>query len=177
MRQTQAQPITTFKDRLELIDTEKKINQANQKIGDQYIAEANKLLYNGTKDDAKDAIALINKAKSFRPLSREEEEINKNDKEKAIQLVELFSDNVLQIVYEKVKFIEHRSEKSCLVFNCKLDEVELISLNVKEGNSDLSTPQSIHDAMVNRPNEIALFKTSKKYSKNRIEVGPSSSNQ
>ena len=75
LRQTQAQPITTFKDRLELIDTEKKINQANPKIGDQYIAEANKLLYNGTKDDAKDAIALINKAKSFRPLSREEEEM------------------------------------------------------------------------------------------------------
>ena len=99
--------------------------------------------------------------------AEEWEEINKNDKEKAIQLVELFSDNVLQIVYEKVKFIEHRSEKSCLVFNCKLDEVELISLNVKEGNSDLSTPESIHDAMVNRPNEIALFKTSKKYSKNR----------
>ena len=81
--------------------------------------------------------------------------------------MELFSDNVLQIVYEKVRFIEHRSEKSCLVFNCKLEEVELISLNVKEGNSDLSTPESIQDALVNRCNEIALFKTSKKYSKNR----------
>ena len=99
--------------------------------------------------------------------SEEWEEINKNDKEKAIQLVELFSDNVLQIVYEKMKFIEHRSPKSCMVFQFKEDEIELISLNVKNGKSDLSTPESIHDALVNRPNEIALFKTTKKYNKKR----------
>ena len=103
--------------------------------------------------------------------SEEWEEINKNDKEKAIQLVELFSDNVLQIVYEKMKFIEHRSQKSCLVFQFNEDEIELISLNVKNGMSDLSTPESIHDALVNRPNEIALFKTTKKYNKKReIEI-------
>ncbi|MDP4797597.1 MAG: DUF6495 family protein [Crocinitomicaceae bacterium] len=103
--------------------------------------------------------------------SEEWEEINKNDKEKAIQLVELFSDNVLQIVYEKMKFIEHRSPKSCMVFQFKEDEIELISLNVKNGMSDLSTPESIHDALVNRPNEIALFKTTKKYNKKReIEI-------
>lgn len=103
--------------------------------------------------------------------AEEWEEINKNDTEKAVQLVELFSDNVLQIVYEKMKFIEHRSNKSCLVFHCKPEEVELISLNVKKGVSDLSTPESIHDALVNRPNEIALFKTSKKYSKDReVEI-------
>lgn len=103
--------------------------------------------------------------------SEEWEEINKNDKEKAIQLVELFSDNVLQIVYEKMKFIEHRSPKSCVVFQFKEDEIELISLNVKNGMSDLSTPESIHDALVNRPNEIALFKTTKKYNKKReIEI-------
>ncbi len=99
--------------------------------------------------------------------AEEWEEINKSDKEKAVQLVELFSDNVLQIVYEKMKYIEHRSVNSCMVFYFKKDEIELISLNVKEGKSDLSTPESIHEALVNRPNEIAFFKTSKKYSKKR----------
>ena len=85
--------------------------------------------------------------------------------------MELFSDNVLQIVYEKMKFIEHRSPKSCMVFQFKEDEIELISLNVKNGMSDLATPESIHDALVNRPNEIALFKTTKKYNKKReIEI-------
>lgn len=103
--------------------------------------------------------------------AEEWEEINKNDRKKAIQLVALFSDNVLQIVYEKMKFIEHRSEKSCMVFHLKEEEVELISLNVKEGKSDLSTPESIHDALINRTNDIAIFKTSKKYSKLReVEI-------
>ena len=103
--------------------------------------------------------------------AEEWEEINKSDKQKAIHLVELFSDNVLQIVYEKMKFIEHRSKSSCMAFHLKEDEIELISLNVKEGDSDLSTPESIHDALVNRPNEIAIFKTSKKYIKEReIEI-------
>ena len=99
--------------------------------------------------------------------AEEWEEINKNNREKAIELVELFSDNVLQIVYEKMKFLEHRSEKSCLVFHFESDKIELISLNVKEGKSDLSSPESIHDALVNRPNEISVFKTSKNYAKAR----------
>ena len=100
--------------------------------------------------------------------AEEWEEINKNDKEKAIKLVELFSDNVLQIVYEKIKFIEHRSDKSCMVFHLKKDEIELISLAVKEsGTANLSTPESIHDAIINKPQELQIFKTSKAYSKER----------
>jgi len=99
--------------------------------------------------------------------AEEWEEINKNNKDKAVELVQLFSDNVLQIVYEKIKFLEHRSEKSCLVFHFESDKIELISLNAKEGETDLSAPETIHDALVNRPNEITLFKTSKKYSKER----------
>lgn len=104
--------------------------------------------------------------------AEEWEEINKNDKEKAIKLVELFSDNVLQIVYEKIKFIEYRSGKSCMVFHLKKDEIELISLAVKErGTANLSTPESIHEAMVKRPQELQIFKTSKAYSKEReIEI-------
>lgn len=100
--------------------------------------------------------------------AEEWEEMNKNDTEKAVKLVELFSDNVLQIVYEKVKFIEHRSEKSCLVFKLNEENIEMISLTLKEGsNSNLSTPESIHDAIVNRPKELQIFKTAKKYSKER----------
>ena len=102
--------------------------------------------------------------------AEEWEEMNKNDSEKAVQLVELFSDSVLQIVYEKIKFIEHRTEKSCMVFNLNSDNIDLISLNVKESsNANLSTPESIHEALVNKANELSIFKTSKPYSKNREE--------
>jgi len=100
--------------------------------------------------------------------AEEWEEINKSDKEKAIKLVELFSENVLQIVYEKIKFIEYRSEKSCLVFKLNKENIEMISLTLKEGaTSNLSTPESIHDAIVNRPKELQFFTSSKAYSKER----------
>ena len=96
------------------------------------------------------------------------EEMNKVNPEKAVQLVELFSDTVLQIVYEKLKFIEHRSATSCLVFYLKSDEVEMISLNAKpESTVDLSTPESIHEALVHQPSELTVFKTSKPYTKER----------
>lgn len=75
VRQSQAEPITTFKDRLQVIDTEDKMNQVNQKIGDQYIEQAKKRLYQGSKEDAKVSIELIEKARSHRALDRDEEEL------------------------------------------------------------------------------------------------------
>lgn len=74
-RQEQAVQITTIKEDLSLIDTEERIKYVNQRIGDQYIEEAEKLLFEGTKDNAREAINLINKAKSHRPLDKDEEEL------------------------------------------------------------------------------------------------------
>ena len=104
--------------------------------------------------------------------AEEWEQINKEDPRKAVQLVEMFSDSVLQIVYEKVKFIEHRSPKSCMVFQLKENEIDLISLTVKEGaTADLSTPESIHEALVNNSSDLSIFKTAKKYTEEReVEI-------
>jgi len=73
--------------------------------------------------------------------AEEWERLNKEEKEKAIQLVEIFSDSVLQKVYEKMSFIEFRSVDSCMVFNCLPDKMELISIHKKSNSTvDLSTP-------------------------------------
>lgn len=96
-------------------------------------------------------------------------EMNKSNKELATKLVELFSDTVLQKVYEKIKFIEHRSASSCLVFRLNENDIDLISLNAKGDNVDLSTAESIHDALVNQPQELSMFRSKKKYVKVREE--------
>lgn len=75
LRQEQAIQISTVKEELSLIDTEERIKFVNQRIGDQFIDEAEKLLFDGTKENAKEAINLINKAKSYRTLDRDEEEL------------------------------------------------------------------------------------------------------
>jgi hypothetical protein len=96
-------------------------------------------------------------------------EMNQSDQEKATKLVGLFSDTVLQKVYEKLKFIEHRSPASCLVFKLNESDIDLISLNRKSDKVDLSTAESIHDALVNNPSELTIFRSKKKYSKVREE--------
>ena len=94
--------------------------------------------------------------------------LNESEPEKAIALVELFSDNVLQIVYEKLEFLEFRSEDSCLVFQLLPEEVHLISVSRKPGSScNLSTVESIHDALVNHSSALTWFRTSKGYGDSR----------
>ncbi len=96
-------------------------------------------------------------------------EMNVSDIPKATALVELFSDTVLQKVYEKLQFIEFRSEDACMIFQCKKENMELISLNKKSGKSDLSTPESIHEALSKSPEELSIFKTEKAYNSSREE--------
>lgn len=94
--------------------------------------------------------------------------MNVSDVPKATRLVELFSDTVLKKVYEKIQYIEHRSESSCLVFKLEKDKIELISLNRKPASKvELSTPASIHAALVNTPEQLTLFKSEKQYTKTR----------
>ena len=94
-------------------------------------------------------------------------EMNISDIPKATALVELFSDTVLQKVYEKLQFIEFRSEDACMIFHCKKENMELISLNKKSGSSNLSTPESIHEALSKNPDELSIFKTEKAYNELR----------
>ena len=94
--------------------------------------------------------------------------MNKTDISKAVQIVEIFSDTVLQKVYEKIKFVEFRSENSCIVFDCQEDKIELISIQGKSGiNVDLSTPLSIHNELKNNFSNLQFHRSEKKYSSSR----------
>ena len=64
------------------------------------------------------------------------EKMNQEHPEEAKNLVGLFSDTVLQKVYEKLKFLEHRTKSSCMVFQLKDNSIEMISINAKEDKVD-----------------------------------------
>lgn len=98
------------------------------------------------------------------------ENINKTEPQKAIGLVELFSDSVLQKVYEKIEFLEFRSSKNCIVFHCSKDKMELISLYLsKDSQSNFSTPENIHQALTNHSTDIRFSRQSQSYKKTREE--------
>lgn len=98
------------------------------------------------------------------------EKINKNSPEKAVALVELFSDMVLEKVYSKLQYLEFRSPKTCMVFNCGTSETRLISLQLDEKSpADLSTPESIHQALLQHANTIQFLKHTRVHQKTREE--------
>jgi hypothetical protein len=96
------------------------------------------------------------------------EKLNKETPDKAQQLVDLFSDNVLQTVYEKVNFLEFRRPDSCIVFQMGKTEQALIAINKKPTcQVDLSTVESIHAALTNHINELDFFHSKKAYTQDR----------
>jgi hypothetical protein len=102
--------------------------------------------------------------------AEEWEEMNRTDIPKAIQLVEIFSDTVLQKVYEKIGYLEFRSTDSCMVFNFGPESVKLISMQRKpDSECDLSTPETIHAALSNAINELTFFRSEKPYGTSREE--------
>lgn len=99
-------------------------------------------------------------------------ELNKSNPDKAIQLVGIFSDMVLQKVYEKIEFLEFRTVDSCLVFHCLPEKMELISIQrIEDSNADLSTAESIHEILSTKPQELSFFRSEKLYNQEReLEV-------
>ena len=98
--------------------------------------------------------------------------INQEEPDKAIELVELFSDTVLQKVYEKIFYLEKRSEESCMVFYVGEKDMQLIVLSRKsESTIDLTTPELIHSALTNNLSELEVFSSKKPLNKtHELEV-------
>jgi hypothetical protein len=98
--------------------------------------------------------------------------MNEQEPEKALALVELFSDKVLETVYEKLEYLEFRTVESCLVFKMGKTEQSLISIQCKAGSSlDLSTPEGIHNALKNHFSELELFTSQRNYTQEReVEI-------
>ncbi len=98
------------------------------------------------------------------------ERINRNDPQKAVGLVEIFSNTVLEKVYGKIHYLEFRSPKTCIAFHCKENETDLISLSLnKTSPADFSTPASIHQALINNAGDIQFIKHSRIHTRTREE--------
>lgn len=98
--------------------------------------------------------------------------LNEEEPDKALDLIELFSDHVLQIVYEKTFYIEKLTPNMAFFFHFDKDAIHLISIqrkNMDESSLDLSSIEKVLDALKNRITELVYFRQSKSYSKSREE--------
>jgi hypothetical protein len=100
--------------------------------------------------------------------AQEWEKLNRDEPNKAYAIVELFSDTVLQRIYEKIRYLEFRSKDSCMLFYFPQDRIYVISIQSKPNpDVNLSTPEDIHYMLTNHAELLSFFQTSKAYNSPR----------
>jgi hypothetical protein len=96
------------------------------------------------------------------------EKLNKTDPEKAIELVGIFSDQVLQKVYENIKYLEFRAKDRLLLFYLGIEKIGLIGLESGSNSEvDFSDTEKIHRSLQLESNGIRYFRSAKEYSGER----------
>jgi hypothetical protein len=96
------------------------------------------------------------------------EKMNRETPEKAIELVELFSDVVLQRVYENISYLEFRSPDTFAVFHLEPEQQSLVlvkSLNTEI--AELSTPEQIQEAVSKQIEQLEFFRSNRSYPADR----------
>ena len=87
--------------------------------------------------------------------------MNLENKEKAIQIVEIFSDTVLAKVYSKIKYLSYASDKVYSVFRINKDNINLILIKSTDEKISFKNENSIPELLVKNPNSWELFSSTK----------------
>ena len=96
------------------------------------------------------------------------EKMNKETPDKAVELVELFSDVILQRVYEHISFLEFRSPDSFAVLHLENEQQSLILVkSLDTVVADLSTPESIQQALSMQLSKLEFFRSTRSYPSTR----------
>lgn len=98
--------------------------------------------------------------------SEEWEDLNKKKDKKVQELVEIFSDIVLDKALKNIKYLEHITPNDIKSFKCDNDKMVLIGIASKNQNIDFTK-----DVLADFADELDIFKTSKPYHEKReLEV-------
>ncbi|MFM7023698.1 MAG: DUF6495 family protein [Flavobacteriales bacterium] len=96
--------------------------------------------------------------------------INNTDPDKAIELVEMFSDIVFEKAFTKVQFLEHLEPKSIKVFMFGTDKIYLIGIDSEHPEIDFRD-RNVLTALASNFQEykdkLKIYKTNKPISENR----------
>jgi hypothetical protein len=87
----------------------------------------------------------------------------------AQRIVDLFSDVVFEKILRNVQFLEIHQKLSIRTFRCGAEEIEMITMEAEDEDTDFRDPSFIANAMVNPPKDLLIYKTKKPYTSNREE--------
>jgi len=95
-------------------------------------------------------------------------EINKTEKEKAINLVEIFSNTVFDKIYSKIKYLEYRSSDFFSIFKVLNDETLVLRVSQqKKGLYDFKNDFDLKSCLEKRKS-ISFEKGKRKHKKDKL---------
>jgi len=98
--------------------------------------------------------------------TEEWEELNKKKDKKVLELVEMFSDIVLEKALKNIKYLEHVTPLDIKSFKCDEEQMILIGIASKNKNIDFTK-----DILSDFADDLDIFRTTKPFHKDReLEV-------
>jgi hypothetical protein len=94
--------------------------------------------------------------------SDEWKKINENEPDKALVLVELFSDTVLLKVYEKIEYLEFRSKLLFSVYRIHHDKIQAIHVKSEIDTVTLEKDDDISLAINSNSSKLSIYRAEKK---------------
>lgn len=88
--------------------------------------------------------------------------MNETEPEKAVALVELFSDTVLLKVYEKIEYMEFRSKFLFSVYRILPEKIEAIHIKSEDETISLENDNEISQAINSSASKLAIYRAEKK---------------
>lgn len=95
------------------------------------------------------------------------EKIKREDKEKAEQIIDLFSDVVFEGIMRKVKFLEMRTAAEIKAVQCLPEKMVVVGMVCNDKTADLSDPGFIARAATEPPAGLKVYTTELPYNEER----------
>lgn len=93
--------------------------------------------------------------------------IKEEEKEKAEDIITLFSDVVLEGVLRKVQFLEFRTKSDIKAFQCLNDKMVLVGMSSDNSAVDFTNESFFQKASSEAPSGVKVYTTEKPYGQSR----------
>ena len=96
-------------------------------------------------------------------------QLKETEHEKVYELIDIFSDIVLEKVYNQIEYLQHRTKDTIRVFHCQDEKITMTGLQITDPERDLTNPADV--ALLSQPNGIQgtvkIFQMEKEYQQGR----------
>lgn len=95
--------------------------------------------------------------------------LKEEDSEKVYELIDIFSDIVLEKVYSQMEYLQHRTKDVIRVFKCEEEKIIMTGMQISDTERDLTRPEDV--ALLAQPDgiqgSVKIFQMERAYQQER----------